>query len=506
MPAEGPGVIFFDLTQLIGRVTLSTPDGIGRVELAYAQHLLDRYRDQVRFIFASKRLVQIIPQKVAIQYIHQIDLAWKLEDYESHELTNRIAAFLDVDRATFRDGASLRQSRRNRRLFMVANLLMALALQSVRPRNLAKYSASASQNAYINVSNSTVSSNWLTRWLARSPSVSCIILVHDVIPITNPEFTLPQATARHLRYVKRIAESADTIIANSAYTCDCLKEYASKVNLPLPHVEVARLGVHEDFIGGQPPTKLKTPYFVFISTIEPRKNHTMLLLVWQRLVAKLGAAAPKLILIGRRGWQKGDGHPFVGPLLLDLLERSDALREHVMECSNVPDRLLIKLLGGARAALFPSHVEGFGLPLAEALSLGVPVICSDLPPFREIAGDIPEYVDPLAGRGWIRVITEYLMPDSPKRSAQIDRMQAFIPTRMSDHLAVLDSMLARAGVVDRPGEAPPEREAAMARTSPAPLLPKEGGESTDPHGFGLRSPRSTGNGVGPIWPAGSRLH
>jgi glycosyltransferase involved in cell wall biosynthesis len=450
MLAEGRGLIFFDLTQLVRRVTLSTPDGIGRVELGYAQHLLDKYPDQVRFIFASKRLVQIVPQKVAIHYIRQIDLAWKLEDCESHELTDKIAAFLHINRATFRDEASPGQSRRNRRLFMVANLLMALALQSVRPRNLAKYSASASQNAYINVSNSRISSNWLTRWLARSPSVSCIILIHDVIPITNPEFTLPQAAARHLRYVKRVAEIADIIIANSAYTYDCLKKHALKANLALPHVEVALLGVHEEFVGCRPPAKLKTPYFVFISTIEPRKNHTMLLLVWQRLVAKLGAAAPKLILIGRRGWQKGDGHPFVGPLLLDLLERSEALREHVLECSNVPDRLLIKLLEGACAALFPSHVEGFGLPLAEALSLGVPVICSDLPPFREIAGDIPEYIDPLAGRGWIRVITEYSMPDSPKRSAQIDRMQAFIPTRMSDHLAVLDSLMARAGVVDRP--------------------------------------------------------
>jgi glycosyltransferase involved in cell wall biosynthesis len=465
MLADGRrGRIFFDLTQLIGRVTLATPDGIGRVELAYAQHLLDKYPDQVCFIFASKRLVQIIPQKVAIRYIRQIDVAWKLEDDASNELSHKIAAFLRVDRATFNDGASPRRSHRNWRLFMVANLLMALALQSVRFRNLGKYSTSKLQNAYVNVSNSSVSSNWLARWLARSPSVSCIILVHDVIPLTNPEFTLPQAGVRHLRYIKRVAETADTIIANSAYTHDCLKQYASKAKLALPRVEVSLLGVHEDFVGRRP-TNLQTPYFVFISTIEPRKNHTMLLLVWQRLVAKLGAAAPKLILIGRRGWEKGDGHPFVGPLLLDLLERSEVLREHVMECSNVPDRLLIKLLAGARAALFPSHVEGFGLPLAEALSLGVPVICSDLPPFREIAGDIPEYVDPLAGRGWVRVITEYSTLDNPKRLAQINRMQGFRPTRMSDHLAVLDSILVRCGVVGPSAEAWPERNVASARIS-----------------------------------------
>ena len=456
-PVEGRGVIFFDLTQLIGRVTLATPDGIGRVELAYAQHLLRKYPDQVRFIYASKRLVQVIPRNLAVRYVEQIDLAWKPEDTESDQLTNRIASFLRVDRALLgadHDHQARRQSRRNRRLFLIANVLMGLALQSVRPRNLARYSNSGARNAYISVSNSTISSNWLTRWLARSPSVFCIVLVHDIIPITNPEFTLPQTTARHLRYVKRVAESADTIIANSTYTRDCLKEFAAKVNLRLPDVEVARLGVDESFMGQRPSVDLSTPYFVFISTIEPRKNHTMLLQVWQRLVAKLGWQTPKLFLIGRRGWEGGDGHPFVGPLMLDLLERTEALRAHVMECSNVPDQLLVKLLAGARAALFPSHVEGFGLPLAEALSLGTPVICSDIPPFRETAGDVPEYVDPLAGRGWIRLVTEYTPPDSPKRAAQLARMKNFRPTRWSEHLAVLDSVLARAGVTADSGEGP----------------------------------------------------
>ncbi|MBV8095070.1 MAG: glycosyltransferase family 4 protein [Acetobacteraceae bacterium] len=478
MPIESRGVIFFDLTQLIGRVTLATPDGIGRVELAYAQHLLKKYPAQVRFIYASKRLVQIIPRNLAIRYIEQIDLAWKPEDTESDQLTDRIAGFLRVDRALLgadHDHQARRQSRRNRRLFLTANVLMGLALQSVRPRNLARYSNSEARNAYISVSNSTISSNWLTRWLARSPAVCCIILVHDIIPITNPEFTLPQATMRHLRYVRRVAESADTIIANSTYTHDCLKEFAAKVNLRLPVVEIARLGVDDSFTGRRPSLELSTPYFVFISTIEPRKNHTMLLQVWQRLAAKLGEQTPKLILIGRRGWEGGDGHPFVGPLLLDLLERTEALRAHVMECSNVPDQLLVKLLAGARAALFPSHVEGFGLPLAEALSLGTPVICSDIPPFREIACDVPEYVDPLAGRGWIRLVTEYTPPDSPKRVAQLERMRNFRPTRWSEHLAVLDSVLARAGVTAQSDHGP--RRTPMHRPAPGPGAPAQAAAS-----------------------------
>ena len=212
-------------------------------------------------------------------------------------------------------------------------------------------------------------------WLARSPSVLGIILVHDIIPISNPEYTLAETTIRHRGYVQRVAESAHTIIANSAYTRDCLEKYAATAKLSLPAVAVAPLGIDAGFIRQGAFRLPTTPYFVFVATIEPRKNHIMLLQVWQRLVAKLGPDSPKLLLIGRRGWENEN--------TLDLIERAESLRKYVMECSNVPDQLLIKLLANARAALFPSHVEGCGLPLAEALSLGAPVICSDIPPFKK---------------------------------------------------------------------------------------------------------------------------
>jgi len=436
------GVIFFDLTQLVLRVTDPTPDGIGRVELAYARHLLAHYPGKVRFLFALPRLVQVIPTRVAARYIQAIEAVWQNEDNVSDRLVKELESFLNTGQPFLNyceQQNKPRRSRRFQRFSIMANLLMSSALQFVRPRNLGRYSRSEFLNAYISVSNSTYSSKWLIRWLARSPSVLGIILLHDIIPISNPEYTLAETTIRHRGYVKRVAESANTIIANSAYTRDCLAQYAATANLSLPAVAVAPLGVDAGFIGdgaSRPPT---TPYFVFIATIEPRKNHIMLLHVWQRLVAKLGPDSPKLLLIGRRGWENEN--------TLDLIERAESLRKYVFECSNVPDQLLIKLLAHARAALFPSHVEGYGLPLAEALSLGTPVICSDIPPFKEIAGDIPEYVDPLAGRGWLRLITEYAAADSPKRAAQMIRMKTYKPHTWDDHLAVLDSILLGTGVL-----------------------------------------------------------
>ena len=443
---QDDGVIFFDLTQLVLRVADPTPDGIGRVELAYAQYLLAHYPEKVRFLFALPRLVQVIPTRVAARYIKAIEAVWQEEDNVSDKLVIELQSFLNTDQPFLNYSERQDKSRRSRRFqrfSVVADLLMSAALQAARPRNLARYSRSKFANAYVCVSNSTVSSRWLIRWLARSPSVAGIFLLHDIIPISNPEFTLPMATIRHLRYVQRVAESANTIIANSAYTRDCLEKYAATANLLLPAVVVAPLGVDAGFISDRALPQPTTPYFVFIATIEPRKNHIMLLQVWQRLVAKLGLDSPKLLLIGRRG---GEKYPSCENTL-DLIERAESLRKYVIECSNVPDQLLIKLLANARAALFPSHVEGYGLPLAEALSLGAPVICSDIPPFKEIAGDIPEYVDPLAGRGWLRLITEYAAIDSPKRAAQMSRIKTFKPQRWDDHLSVLDSILVRTGVL-----------------------------------------------------------
>jgi glycosyltransferase involved in cell wall biosynthesis len=85
---------------------------------------------------------------------------------------------------------------------------------------------------------------------------------------------------------------------------------------------------------------------------------------------ELGAAAPRLVLIGQRGWETENA--------IDMLERCPTLRGVVFERANVPDVEAARLVKGARALLLPSFAEGFGFPLVEALALGVPVLCSDL--------------------------------------------------------------------------------------------------------------------------------
>ena len=102
--------------------------------------------------------------------------------------------------------------------------------------------------------------------------------------------------------------------------------------------------------------------------------------------------------------------------MLDLLDRCDALRGLVRGTRRLPDRRVAALLAGARALLFPSFAEGYGLPVAEALALGVPVLCSDLPALREVGGEVPEYLDPLDGAGWRARVLDYAAGPGPPRA------------------------------------------------------------------------------------------
>jgi glycosyltransferase involved in cell wall biosynthesis len=84
------------------------------------------------------------------------------------------------------------------------------------------------------------------------------------------------------------------------------------------------------------------------------------------------------------------------------------------------------------------------LPLAEALASGVPVICSDIPVFREIGQDVPDYVDPLDLMAWRDAIVDYSRPDSPRRAAQMQRLADWQAPLWPDHFAIVERALDQA--------------------------------------------------------------
>ena len=259
-----------------------------------------------------------------------------------------------------------------------------------------------------------------------------VFFLHDLIPISHPEYCRAGEAERHHRRLETMLAVGKGLIVNSAATRDELLAYATARGVAVPPCAVALLAPAKlpEPYRGRP---LEKPYFVVLGTIEPRKNHSLLLHLWRQLVSEMGDAAPQLVVIGQRGWECEQ--------VVDLLDRCAALQGHVTELPRCDDRELATWLAHAQALLFPSFIEGFGMPLVEALMLGVPVVASDLPVFREVAGDIPRYLNPLDGPGWRQSVLEFMQTASVARQVQIGRMASYAPPTWEQHFEIVEDLL-----------------------------------------------------------------
>jgi glycosyltransferase involved in cell wall biosynthesis len=282
---------------------------------------------------------------------------------------------------------------------------------------------------WLNPGHTGLNSPRLAKWIEQS-GIKPIYLVCDLIPITHPQFCRPGEDERHRQRMRTVIDTGAGIIAISTDTLRNLADFAADEGGMLAPAVVAWLGIPK--LPTVPAAVDAEPTFVVLGTIEGRKNHILLLKIWQNLVQRLGAQAPKLLIVGRRGWQADhvfeilDGHDFGGK---------------VIELGALDDRALAQVLVNARALLFPSFAEGYGMPLVEALALGVPVIASDLPVFEEIGQGIPEFVPPDDEAGWTQAILEYAKPDSELRSAQLTRLVRFQPPEWDTHFSIVDQLL-----------------------------------------------------------------
>lgn len=205
--------------------------------------------------------------------------------------------------------------------------------------------------------------------------------VHDVAFLRLPH-TLQQETLENLlRHLPPTLFAADALIAVSAATARDLEELLA---VRRRRVHVVHEGVDEGFTPEGPrPADLPSRYLLFVSTLEPRKNVEGMLAGFAAAVA---AGYPgHLVLVGRWGWrteaiQRALAASPAGARIvhLDYLDRGG----------------LQAALRGAEALLFPSWLEGFGLPALEAMASGTPVILSCTSSLPEVGGEAALYVDP----------------------------------------------------------------------------------------------------------------
>jgi len=283
---------------------------------------------------------------------------------------------------------------------------------------------------YVNVSHTDFDLEAHFNWVQRH-NLHSTYLIHDLIPIIHPHFSRPHAVARHAGRVQSALRFADQIIVSTKAVANDLKAYAIAQGLPQIDPIIAPLAsgsLNHHLPNAQP---IASPYFVCLGTIEPRKNHELLIQTWRKLIAKLGPDTPKLILIGKAGPMTGD--------ILDPLNQ-DALLNGVIEWRpDCPDHELAPLLAHAKALLFPSMAEGCGLPLVEALEIGTKVIASDIAAFREIGQNVPEFLPPDNVRLWANAILDCI--DDKSNATDHGETTPFIAPHWHDHFALVDEAL-----------------------------------------------------------------
>ena len=285
----------------------------------------------------------------------------------------------------------------------------------------------ARANVHLNVSQFPIWTSAYARWVVRQPGKP-VYFLHDTLPLSHPEYFPAAELARHRARLANIAATARGVIVASETVANSLRDHCRTLMRPAPPICVAPLGLAPAFI--QTPTAPAPPadrYFVVLGTLEPRKNHRLLLDVWRAMIRKDPARTPKLAIVGKRGWENGS--------TFAMLDQSPELRPYVREERAMDTPSLCALLDGTLGALMPSFAEGYGLPVHEALARGAPVIASNIPAFRSISSPLLTLIDPTDGLAWLDAV------ESLTAAPRVPRGARRAPT-WDDHFATVEAFLA----------------------------------------------------------------
>lgn len=227
-----------------------------------------------------------------------------------------------------------------------------------------------------------------------------IYTLHDLVPLRLPYATLDHKR-RYFNLLQRLDRTADHFVTVSECSRRDLIEIAGiapdritntyqSVEIPAKYRDKSDEQVARE-VEGATGTGFKD-YFLFWGSIEPKKNIGRMIEAY--LASKVDTP---LVMVGAQAWKSEQELRLLDNDSLEWFQIADRAifhRKRVIQLQYAPFSLLVSLIRGAKAALFPSLYEGFGLPVLEAMSLGTPVLCSDTSSLPEVAGQAALMVDP----------------------------------------------------------------------------------------------------------------
>lgn len=354
--------IFLDISDLLAFFGHSrTPSGIQRVQLELAAHAIDRPGHAVALVMFSAGLGGWI----------------RIEDSDFLHLRGLSISGKAAEQAEWR------------RTFAELRLRLLLSRPVEFPPGA----------VIVNIGTSWGNRRYfdLLREARARAAVAYVPLIFDLIPVTHPHFFVPELVRNFERWIGQVYHHADHFLAISRFTAEQLARHAETLALPSPAARTTvmpldadyRTIVRPDRSGNErPPAGRPAGDFVLmVATLEPRKNHAGAFVAWRLLLDRLGPRrTPRLVCVGGKGWLNAEMHA--------MLADDRRLRRHVVLLSGVNDDALADLYLNCLFTLYPSFVEGWGLPVTESLCFGKVPVISATSAMPEAGGELALYVDP----------------------------------------------------------------------------------------------------------------
>ena len=350
-----PNRLWYDVTGLVahrGGIT-----GIQRVQIGIAERLLrdERWR-QVRFCYFDKRTGFRAMRRSAVA---------------------ELVATMDVDPRSWYE-------RHRSRIAFVRKLKKVLAKQLHRSGPFER------GDVLLNLGFSTYYGRYRTvaEDILAPRGVRYVGMIYDLLTVTHPEWWDPERIDGHRAWFAFTGRMSHPILCCSEATQRDVESFLASEGISARGLETVRLAdelppaAQAAAREVSPPAR---PYVLYVSQFDVRKNHRLLLEVWQGLVAAHGAErVPDLLCVGRVG--------FGGEELLRELGSCTGGRIRVQH--DISDAELARLYGGCLFTVYPSLAEGWGLPIGESLGHGKYCIASSSSSLPEVGGDLIDYHDP----------------------------------------------------------------------------------------------------------------
>jgi glycosyltransferase involved in cell wall biosynthesis len=458
-------MVTLDITRILNRVNEKSPTGIDRVELEYAKHAL-----KCGYFFCYQKGNELFgaPRYLAESAITYLDNRWETGSEETPEVEASISAwkktlrgnpapkpsatvkFLkDIQGKPYKDRLALVKKEHEFIKKAAPKVPLSLAswfvakfpaflLKKFEPKEKAVPAAGVHWNNifenvwYLNVGHTGLEKKNLFKFLKDSPNIKVALYLHDLLPMTHPHLFVEGTDKTHKVRMDNMSKYSDTIIANSYYTKQKFEELYGKDTVEV----VLEIGSQQDEEEAKPASKaIKRSGFVSLGTVEPRKNYVWLAQAWDDFCNQNPEIVKdeKLTIFGKIGWLK----PKDLAKLKEITERGN-----VQIISGASDSVVESTLSNSRAYMTAAEVEGWGMPLAESLGYGTPVIATDVAAHREVTRNIARFFNFNDIEGFNEHVRKFYSDNEYNNI--LDEINNYTPWSWESHFTRLDEHLTSA--------------------------------------------------------------